>query len=97
MPDFPRRGSWLVGLPVAVENQRQRWEAAGRSRDLLVVLAGDVAGMVEALRSQEAQERDLVRLAAATLRDAGTDAAARGAAAEALEQLAVVKQARLDG
>jgi hypothetical protein len=68
-----------------------------RSRDLLVDLAGDVAGMVDALRAREARERDLAQEAAALLRDPGADAAARGAAAEALDRLAAEKQARLDG
>jgi hypothetical protein len=62
-----------------------------RSRDLLVDLAGDVAGLIDALR-----EREAARQAAATLRDPGAGAEARGAAAEALERLALEKQARLD-
>jgi hypothetical protein len=68
-----------------------------RTRDLLVELGQDVAAMVEALRAREAAEVELARRAAAALRDPGTDAAARGAAAEALERLAAEKQARLDG
>ncbi len=68
-----------------------------RSRDLLVDLASDVAGMVVALREREAAELEVARRAAATLRDAGSGAEARGAAAGALERLALEKQARLDG
>jgi len=68
-----------------------------RSRDLLVELAHDVAGMVDALRERDTRERDLARAAAATLRDPGAGAAAREAAAQALDQLAAAKQARLDG
>lgn len=66
-----------------------------RARDLLVDLAGDVAAMVEALRAREADERDLVASAAATLRDPSASPAARAAAADALERLASEKQVRL--
>lgn len=68
-----------------------------RARDLLVDLAGDVAGMIEALRRREAAELDEVRRAAATLRDEAAGAEARAAAAAALERLAAAKQARLEG
>lgn len=68
-----------------------------RSRDLLVDLAQDVAGMVEALRQREEAELGEVRRAAAVLRDPAADAEARAAAAAALEALAAAKQARLEG
>jgi hypothetical protein len=68
-----------------------------RTRDLLVELGQDVAAMVEALRAREAAEAEVARRAAAVLHDPGADAAARGAAAGALERLAAEKQARLDG
>jgi len=68
-----------------------------RARDLLVDLAGDVAGMVEALRQREAAEAAAARQAAAVLRDPGADPAARQAAAAALERLVAEKQARLEG
>lgn len=68
-----------------------------RARDLLVDLAGDVAGMVEALRRREAAEAEVARQAAAVLRDPGADPAAREVAAAALERLAEAKQARLEG
>lgn len=68
-----------------------------RTRDLLVELGQDVAGMVEALRAREAAELELARRAAAALRDPGAAATARDEAAEALERLAAEKQARLDG
>ena len=67
-----------------------------RARDLLVELAGDVAGMVDALRAQEARERASVLDASAVLRDPGAPPAARQAALEALERLAVDKAGRLE-
>jgi methyl-accepting chemotaxis protein len=66
-----------------------------RSRDLLVDLAADVAGMVEALREREAAERAVALRAAAALRDGAAGEAERGAAAGALERLAGEKAARL--
>jgi HAMP domain-containing protein len=68
-----------------------------RPRDLLVDLAHDVAAMVDALRDREARERDLLRQAAAALRDPASGAAARDAATATLDRLAGEKQARLDG
>jgi hypothetical protein len=66
-----------------------------RSRDLLVELAGEVAGMVDALRAQEARERAALVEAAAALRDPAAPQALRLAAAEALERQAEEKAGRL--
>lgn len=66
-----------------------------RARDLLVDLADDVAGMVEALRARETEERDRVLRAAVRLRDPAASAADRAAAAKELEQLAAEKERRL--
>lgn len=66
-----------------------------RNHDLLVDLADDVAGMVDALRDREAREREAVARAAATLRDPSAPPGARAAAAEELERLASEKEARL--
>lgn len=68
-----------------------------RARDLLVELGQEVATMVDALRTREAEERDLASAAAATLRDPAANTEACAAAAAALEALARRKQARLDG
>ena len=66
-----------------------------RSHDLLIDLAGDVAGMVEALRDRESRERDVVQRALAVLRDPAAEPAERTAALGQLEQLASEKAARL--
>ena len=68
-----------------------------RTRDLLVDLGHDVAGMVEALRVREAAELEVTRGAAGVLRDPAAGPEARGAAAAALERLTADKQARLEG
>jgi hypothetical protein len=65
-----------------------------RSGDLLVELGEDVALMVEALRTREAVERDLLVAAAGGLRDAGAGADAAGAL---LERLVEEKGERLKG
>jgi HAMP domain-containing protein len=66
-----------------------------RSGDLLLDLGGEVAGMVQALREREAREREVLLLAARTLRDAG-GAEARSAAG-ALDRLVGQKEERLKG
>jgi hypothetical protein len=66
-----------------------------RAGDLLTDLAGDVAGMVDALRAREAADRAALLAAAAALRDPAADPAARAAAAAALERLAQDKEERL--
>lgn len=66
-----------------------------RSRDLLVDLADDVAGMVEALRAREDRERDVVARALASLRDPAAAQAERTGALSELERLASEKEARL--
>jgi hypothetical protein len=66
-----------------------------RRRDLLVDLADDVAGMVDALRLREGSERDAIVAALTTLRDPGASPAARAIAAAELERLASDKEARL--
>lgn len=66
-----------------------------RNRDLLVDLADDVVGMVDALRDREGRERDIALAAVATLRDPSAGAEAHAAAAAALERLAEEKEARL--
>jgi HAMP domain-containing protein len=66
-----------------------------RSRDLLVDLAGDVAGMVDALREREGREREIVERALASLRDPAAEPAERTAALGQLERLASDKEARL--
>ncbi|HET8542783.1 MAG TPA: hypothetical protein VFL83_23115 [Anaeromyxobacter sp.] len=66
-----------------------------RSHDLLVDLADDVAGMVDALRDREERERDAVARAAATLRDPSAAPASRAEAADELERVASEKEARL--
>jgi hypothetical protein len=66
-----------------------------RAHDLLVELANDVAGMVDALRAREARERDLALSAASALRDPAAAMESRNAAAEALEHLAREKGGRL--
>lgn len=66
-----------------------------RNHDLLVDLADDVAGMVDALRDRDERERDAVARAAAALRDPAAPPAARAAAADELEGIAAEKAARL--
>jgi hypothetical protein len=66
-----------------------------RSRDLLVDLADDVAGMVDALRDRELREREVVERAVASLRDPAAGPAERTAALGQLERLASEKDARL--
>lgn len=66
-----------------------------RSRDLLVDLADDVAGMVEALRQREDSERAVVERALASLRDPAAKPAERTSAISQLERLASDKEARL--
>lgn len=66
-----------------------------RDRDLLVDLADEVAGMIDALRDREERERDVVRRGAEALRDPAADGSGRRAAAEALERLAKEKEERL--
>jgi hypothetical protein len=66
-----------------------------RARDLLVDLADEVEGMVDALRAREADEAAAVAAAAAVLRDPAATPAARARAAEALERVASEKEARL--
>ncbi len=66
-----------------------------RNHDLLVDLADDVAGMVDALRDREGGERERVARAAATLRDPAASSSAREAALEDLDRIASEKQARL--
>jgi methyl-accepting chemotaxis protein len=66
-----------------------------RSGDLLQDLADDFAGMVEALRAREAQEREAIVRAAAALRAPDATPAARAAAAALLERLATEKDERL--
>jgi methyl-accepting chemotaxis protein len=66
-----------------------------RSHDLLVDLADDVAGMVDALRDRDERERDAVARAAAILRDPSASPAARADAAADLDRVASEKDARL--
>ncbi len=66
-----------------------------RSHDLLVDLADDVAGMVDALRDREERERERTSRAAATLRDPASTPADRALALEDLERMAAEKEARL--
>lgn len=66
-----------------------------RSRDLLVELADEVAGMVDALREREARERQVLLEAACALREPGADPAERGAAIQSIERVASDKEARL--
>jgi hypothetical protein len=66
-----------------------------RSRDLLVDLADDVAGMVDALRDREGRERAVVERALASLRDPAAGPTERTAALGQLERLASEKEARL--
>jgi len=66
-----------------------------RARDLLVDLADDVAGMVDALRDREDRERGVLERAIATLRDPAAGEAERTAALAELERLASEKEARL--
>lgn len=66
-----------------------------RSHDLLVDLADDVAGMVDALRDREERERERVARAAATLREPSSTPADVAAAADELERVASEKDARL--
>jgi methyl-accepting chemotaxis protein len=66
-----------------------------RSRDLLVDLADDVAGMIDALREREERERDIALAAVAALRDPSAAQGERGAAADALERVAREKEERL--
>lgn len=66
-----------------------------RSHNLLVDLADDVAGMVQALRDREGRERELVERAVASLRDPAAGPAERTAAIGQLERLASEKEARL--
>jgi len=68
-----------------------------RPRDLLVELAHDVAGMIDALRDREAREVSLLRQAAQAVQDPAASAEERAAAARTLAELAGEKQARLDG
>ncbi|ABS26838.1 hypothetical protein [Anaeromyxobacter sp. Fw109-5] len=67
-----------------------------RARDMLADLADEVALMIEALRARELRERDELTRAAACLREPSSPAAARTAAASALEALAAEKDARLE-
>jgi methyl-accepting chemotaxis protein len=66
-----------------------------RSGDLLVELAAEVAGMVDALRKREEREGSILRAAVASLRDGATGAEDRARAADALEKLAAEKARRL--
>lgn len=66
-----------------------------RSHDLLVDLADDVAGMVDALRERDERERGVAARAAGVLRDPSSTPAARAAAGEELERIASEKDARL--
>ncbi len=66
-----------------------------RSHDLLVDLADDVAGMVDALRDREERERERTSRAAATLRDPASTPSDRALALEDLERMAAEKEARL--
>jgi methyl-accepting chemotaxis protein len=66
-----------------------------RSRDLLVDLADDIAGMVDALRDREGREREVVERALAALRDPAAGPEERRAALDRLEALASEKEARL--
>jgi methyl-accepting chemotaxis protein len=67
-----------------------------RARDLLVDLAADVAGMVDALRAREALERAALERAAAALSEAGADPERRARVVAELEALAAEKGARLE-
>jgi len=66
-----------------------------RTGDLLLDLAGDVAGMVDALRQREASERATIAGAAEVLLDPAATPAARQAAAAALTALCGEKAERL--
>ena len=66
-----------------------------RPRDLLLELGNAVAGMVDALRTREAHEREVALSAAAALRDPAASPQARSVAAEALERVAKEKGERL--
>ena len=66
-----------------------------RSRDLLVDLADEVAGMVEALRAREEEERSRLLRLAARVRDPSLPPADRAAAAAELDALAAEKERRL--
>ena len=96
------RHPWIAG-PAFVIGRTCRQVGEGnlarprplRSHDLLVDLAEDVAGMVDALREREEKERDLALRAAAALRDPAAAPAARTAAAGELERIASEKEARL--
>jgi hypothetical protein len=66
-----------------------------RSGDLLVDLASEVAGMVDALRNREEREGVILRGAVVRLRDRAASAEARAEAADALERLAAEKARRL--
>ena len=66
-----------------------------RDGDLLVELAEEVSGMVDALRAREESERLALATAVAALRPAAGSSEARGAL-ETLERLAAEKQRRLE-
>lgn len=66
-----------------------------RSGDLLLDLAGDVEGMVDALRAREEHERAALQEAAERLRDPGTSPERRARAVEDLERMAAEKAQRL--
>ena len=66
-----------------------------RPRDLLLELGNAVAGMVNALRTREAHEREVALSAAAALRNPAASPQARSVAAEALERVAKEKGERL--
>jgi HAMP domain-containing protein len=66
-----------------------------RNHDLLVDLADAVAGMVDAIRDRETEDRDAMLRAAQALRDPSASPEARAAAAADLERLASEKEARL--
>ncbi len=66
-----------------------------RSRDLLMDLADDVAGMIDALRAREEREREAVLRAVAILGDRAASERDRATAAKELEGIASQKEARL--
>jgi HAMP domain-containing protein len=66
-----------------------------RSRDLLVDLAGEVSGMVDALRHREERESALLADAVTRLRDPGAPAEDRARTLDEIEKLAAEKARRL--
>jgi HAMP domain-containing protein len=66
-----------------------------RARDLLVELADDVSGMVDALRDREGSERARLLQVIATLQDPAGAPADREAAAEELRRMVSEKESRL--